>query len=165
MPNVGNYFVVKTKGLAGLAIRLGTGSHWNHAGIYLGNGKIVEARPVGVTISDLSKYDGMSIVWNSTVDNLTDEERMQIVTRARGFVGDKYGVWSIIALFFKCLGLSLFPANRRAENENSVICSQLVAWSYSVGGIKISFKQHALVTPKDLAERCIKTIDLWSTEK
>jgi cell wall-associated NlpC family hydrolase len=153
MPNVGDYFVVRTNGWAGWLIRIGTGSKWNHAGIYIGDGKIVEARPVGVTISDLSKYNGMPIIWNTTVDNLTPDVGQHIANRAKMFVGDRYGFWSILNIALKILFLGWFPNLKRAEDENSVICSQLVAWSYSVGGIKVSKKQHALVTPKDLAYR------------
>jgi len=153
MPNIGDYFVVRTNGWAGWLIRIGTGSKWNHAGIYIGDGKIVEARPVGVTISDLSKYDGMPIMWNTVVDTISSEDREIIVNRAKAFVGDKYGFWSIINLSLKILFLGFFPNMMRAENENSVICSQLVAWCYSVGHIKVSNKQHALVTPKILAYR------------
>ena len=156
LPNIGDYFVVKTNGLAGLLIRLGTGSKWNHAGIYIGDGKIVEARPVGVTISKLDKYDKNPILWNTVVDNLNTDQGQKIADRAKGFVGDSYGFWSIINIGFKILFLGLFPNLKRAENEKSVICSQLVAWSYSVGGIKLSKKQHALVSPKDLAERLIE---------
>ena len=60
-PIAGDYFVVKTHGLAGMLIRIGTFSEWNHAGIYIGDGKIIEARPQGVTISDLSKYELLGI--------------------------------------------------------------------------------------------------------
>lgn len=154
MPSVGDYFVVKTNGLAGLLIRIGTNSKWNHAGIHIGDGKIIEARPTGVSISDLSKYDNHPIMWNSKTDTLlTEDQRMHIVNRAKGFVGEPYGVWSIINLSLKILFLGWFPNLKRAEKENSVICSQLVAWAYSVGGVKLSRKPHALVTPKDLAYR------------
>lgn len=153
MPNSGDYFVVKTNGWAGWLIRIGTGSKWNHAGIYIGHNQIVEARPVGVTISDLSKYDGMPIIWNTNVDTISTADREIIVERAKKFVGDKYGVWSIINLALKIIFLGVFPNLRRAEDENAVICSQLVAWAYSVGHVKVSDKQHALVTPKILADR------------
>ncbi len=154
-PIAGDYFVVKTHGLAGMLIRIGTFSEWNHAGIYIGDGKIIEARPQGVTISDLSKYDGYQIAWNQHEKFITPfEQRQRIVERAKGFVGDRYGKWSIFVLGIKSLGLKILPnLIKRAEKENSVICSQLVAWSYSVGGVKVSSKKHALVTPKDLADR------------
>jgi len=155
MPNVGDYFVVRTNGWAARLIQLGTGSKWNHAGVYLGNNQIVEARPVGVTLSELSKYDGKPIVWNTQIDtSLTETERLNIRARAMEFVNDGYGVWSIINIALKILFLGFFPNLKRAENEKSVICSQLVAWTYSsAAGIKLSNKPHALVTPKDLASR------------
>jgi hypothetical protein len=154
-PIAGDYFVVKTHGLAGLAIRLGTFSDWNHAGIYIGDGLIVEARPTGVTVSNLSKYDGYTIAWNKH-EGLTDIQRKKIVERAKKFVGGKYGGWSILVLGLKSIGLMILPnLLRRAEDENAVICSQLVAWSYSIGRVKVSEKKHALVTPKDLSFRLI----------
>lgn len=154
-PQIGDYFVVKTKGLAGLAIRIGTFSDWNHAGIYAGGGTIIEARPTGVSFSKLSKYDGMPLIWNQH-EGLTADQRVAIVHRASKFVGSPYGFWSIITLGLKCLGLKVIPyLVHKAENENAPICSQLVAWSYSIAGIKVSDKPHALVTPKDLALRLL----------
>jgi len=152
-PNLGDYFVVRTTGIAARLIQLGTWSKWNHAGIYIGHGQVVEARPTGVSVSPLSKYDNDQIIWNTDQNSLTEAERNKLVLFATGFCGDGYGVWSILALGFKCLGLSIFPVNWLAEKENRVICSQLVAWSYSHVGIKLTHKRHALVTPKDLAER------------
>jgi uncharacterized protein YycO len=155
MPNVGDYFVVRTNGWAARLIQFGTNSKWNHAGIYIGDNKIVEARPSGVTIGNLSKYDGKLILWNTKVDtSLTETERLYIRSRAVKFVNDGYGFWSIINIALKILFLGFFPTLKRAENEKSVICSQLVAWTYSsAAGVKLSNKPHALVTPKDLAYR------------
>jgi len=153
-PNLGDYFVVRTTGIAARLIQLGTWSKWNHAGIYIGNGQVVEARPTGVSVSPLSKYEHNKIIWNTDHDaSLTEAERKKLVDFATGFCGDGYGIWSIVALGFKCFGLSLFPANWLAVREKKVICSQLVAWSYSHVGIKLSKHPHALVTPKELAVR------------
>lgn len=154
--NIGDYFVVKTTGPAARLIQIGTRSRWNHAGIYIGDGLVIEARPTGVSISLLSKYDNDEIVWNTGFDtSLSLAERMKLVEFAKGFIGSGYGIWSIIALGFKCLtfGLPLIPADWLAIHERRVICSQLVAWCYSHVGIKLSDKRHALVTPKDLAVR------------
>ena len=157
MPSVGDYFVVHTAGLPARLIQVGTWSFWNHAGIYLGDNKIIEATPKGVKISELSKYDNHKIIWSSE-SSLTEQERINLVTFVKGFENDGYGIWSIIALAFKCLGLSILPANILAEKENKVICSQLVAWAYSHVGVKVSRKRHALTTPKILAERILKKI-------
>jgi Permuted papain-like amidase enzyme, YaeF/YiiX, C92 family len=151
-PVVGDYFVVHTTGWAARLIQLGTWSKWNHAGIYIGDEKVIEARPNGVKIRSVHEYDGLPIMW-SNESSLTETERLNLVNFAKHFENDGYGIWSIIALAFKCLGINVFPAIKRAENENRVICSQLVAWCYSHVGIKLSVKQHALVTPADLAKR------------
>ena len=55
-PKPGDYAVVKTNGIIGRLIRIGTTSRWNHAFIYLGNDLIVEARPTGVTFGKASQY-------------------------------------------------------------------------------------------------------------
>jgi hypothetical protein len=153
-PNVGDYFVVRTTGIAARLIQLGNWSKWNHAGIYIGDDLIIEARPTGVSISNINKYEDKPILWSTSYDSpFTEAEAEKLRQFALTFVKDSYGFWSIIALGFKCLGISLFPAIKRAENEHSVICSQLVAWVWSHMGRKVSNKQHALVRPKDLAER------------
>ena len=153
MPNLGDYFVVHTTGWAARLIQLGTRSKWNHAGIYIGDNKVIEARPNGVKIRDLSEYDNFPIMWSN--EPLTEEQRSNLVKFAKSFENDGYGVGSIIALAFKCLGLSILPANILAEKEKRVICSQLVAWSYSHIKIKLTNKPHALVTPADLAKRLV----------
>lgn len=152
-PKLGDYFVVHTTGVPARFIQLGTWSKWNHAGIYIGNGQIIEARPSGVKIDNLSKYDGLPLIWSN--ENLTQDQREELVRFARGFENSEYGIWSIVALGFKCLffGLPLIPADWLAIREKKVICSQLVAWSYSHVKIRVSRKRHALVTPKDLAKR------------
>lgn len=155
-PDLGDYFVVRTTGIAARLIQLGTWSKWNHAGIYIGNGQVVEARPTGVSVSPLFKYDNNQIIWNTGHDKpLTQVERKKLVEFALGFVGSGYGIWSIISLGFKCLtfGIPLLPADWMAIREKRVICSQLVAWVYSHAGVKLSNKKHALVRPKDLALR------------
>jgi hypothetical protein len=153
MPNIGDYFVVHTTGWAARLIQFGTRSKWNHAGIYIGNDQVIEARPTGVSIRSIHEYDNFPIIWSN--EPLTETERNNLVEFVKIFENDKYGVGSIIALGFKCLGLSIFPANWLAIHEKRVICSQLVAWSYSHVKIKLVKKPHALVTPADLAKRLL----------
>ena len=155
-PRIGDYGVIKTNGWMGWLIRVGTASRWNHAFIYIGHGQIVEANPKGVEISDVSKYDTVGeIAWNKH-EKLTSAQRLKIITRAQDFVGSSYGFTQILIIAFRAIGLKILPTLRKvAENKESVICSQLVAWSYSVAGIKVSDKPHAFTTPGDLAFRLI----------
>jgi len=152
--NVGDYFVVHTNGWAARLIQFGTRSKWNHAGIYIGNDQVIEARPIGVKIRSIHEYDSLPIIWSN--EPLTETERENLVKFAKSFENDGYGIGSIIALGFKCLGLSIFPANWLAIHEKKVICSQLVAWCYSHVKIKLTNKPHALVTPADLAKRILE---------
>jgi hypothetical protein len=102
----------------------------------------------------LSKYDNNKIIWNTGLEKgLTKEKGLDISEFAKGFINDGYGVWSILALAFRCFGISLLPLEYLAEHENQVVCSQLVAWAYSHCGIKLTNSPHALVTPKNLATR------------
>jgi hypothetical protein len=155
-PNIGDYFVVHTTGIAARLIQLGNWSKWNHAGIYIGDDLIIEARPTGVSIDNIHKYDNKPILWSTGHDSpFTEAEGEELRTFALTFVGDSYGIWSIIALGIKSLtfGIPFLPVDWFAEHEDSVICSQLVAWVWSHLGRKVSKKKHALVRPKDLAER------------
>ena len=155
-PNIGDYFVVHTTGIAARLIQLGNWSKWNHAGIYIGDDLIIEARPTGVSLAHISKYDNHEILWSTGHDApFTEAEAEKLRAFALTFLHDSYGVWSIIALGIKCLtfGIPLIPADWFAEKEHSVICSQLVAWVWSHMGRRVSHKKHALVRPKDLAER------------
>ena len=155
-PNVGDYFVVHTTGPSARLIQVGNWSIWNHAGLYLGDGMIIEALPTGVSLAPLSKYDNHEIIWSTGHDSpFTEAEAEELRRFALTFLHDSYGVWSIIALGFKCLtfGIPLIPADWFAEKEHSVICSQLVAWVWSHMDRRVSHKKHALVRPKDLAER------------
>jgi len=151
MPKLGDYFVVHTTGWAARLIQFGTGSKWNHAGIYIGDGQVIEARPNGVKIRSIDQYSSFPIIWSN--EPLTEVQRKNLIKFAKTFENEKYGIGSIIALAFKCLGLSVLPLNILAEKEKRVICSQLVACSYSHIKIKLTTKPHALVTPADLAKR------------
>ena len=151
MPDLGDYFVVHTTGWAARLIQFGTRSKWNHAGIYIGDGQVIEARPNGIKIRSIDQYNSFPIIWSS--EPLTEIQRKNLVKFAKTFKNEGYGIGSIIALAFKCLGLSLLPLNILAEKEKRVICSQLVAWCYSHVKIKLTDKPHALVTPADLAKR------------
>lgn len=153
-PHLGDYFVVKTKGFFGRLIRLGTDSGFNHAGIYIGNGKIVEANPKGVQISDVSKYDLPA--WNKH-EGLSAKQRVQIAIYAESLVGDPYSFWDIARLALRIIGLRLFADTRLMRylvSKPEYICSELVAESYEKAGVRM-YEAPADVTPAFLALRII----------
>jgi uncharacterized protein YycO len=152
-PRIGDYGVVKTSGFFGKLIRLGTVSRWNHAFIYIGDGKIVEANPTGVTISPVANYP--KVAWNLH-EELSDDSRAKIVAHANSTVGRPYNFGIIAMLALRALGVKIFPMkfiNYLAKHDG-YICSELVAECYTEAGVPIC-KTPDLCNPGDLAERLI----------
>jgi len=155
LPKPGDFGVVKTSGIVGRLIRIGTASRWNHAFICVGEGIIVEANPTGVAISPSSKYP--HIAWNQH-DKLTAPVRDAIVELALKEVGKPYAFLDIAALFFRIVGLRFIKPNvfwKKLAKQDSWFCSELVAHCYREAGLTLINKKDDLVTPGDLAERLV----------
>ena len=152
-PIAGDYGVVKTGGIFGKIIRIGTMSRWNHALIYIGDGKIVEANPRGVAISTVDKYT--KIAWNMH-EELSDDHRQTIVDHAKSTVGRPYNFGIIAMLALRALGLKVFPLCfiHYLADHQGYICSELVAECYAMAKHPVALNQD-LSNPGDLAERLI----------
>jgi len=153
-PRPGDYGVVKTSGIVGRLIRLGTTSRWNHAVICISPTTLVEANPTGVAVSQTDKYK--VIAWNQH-EVLTEDQRKAIVEHAQSLVGKPYGFFDIFVIFLRILGLRLPPQklwNKLAKGMG-YICSELVAECYIKAGFELINKPVNIVTPGDLAERLI----------
>lgn len=153
-PVMGDFGIIKSKGIAARLIQVGTVSRWNHAFIYIGDGKIIEANPTGVTISPVTKYS--KIAWNQH-ENLNEVQRQEIVKSAKHLVGSSYGFVDILVIGLRILGLKLltFALLERLAMKQGVICSELVAICYLNAGIPVLEKPPHLITPGDLAEKLI----------
>ena len=152
---MGNFGVIKSTGIAARLIQIGTVSRWNHAFIYIGDGKIIEATPSkGLIISNITKYD--KIAWNKH-DVLTDVQRQQIVDKAKSVLGTTYGFIDILVLALRILGLKILSGKfvEKLAVRQGIICSELEAICYSAAGIQLINKPEYLVTPGDLAEYLI----------
>jgi hypothetical protein len=153
-PKPGDYGVVKTSGIVGRLIRLGTTSRWNHVVICINPTTLVEANPTGVAVSQINKYK--VIAWNQH-EILTDSQRKTIVEHAQSLVGKPYGFFDIFVIFLRILGLRLPPQKlwNNLSKRMGYICSELAAECYSKAGFELINKPVNLVTPGDLAERLI----------
>jgi cell wall-associated NlpC family hydrolase len=151
-PQPGDYFTVRTGGWVAHVIRMATeSSHANHAGIFLGDGEVIEAEPHGAKIGPASRY--LTRAHWSTAP-LTDEQRAAIVREARKLEGAKYGyvdiaVLGLVHVFgWKC------PAwvRRYLQRSDRLICSQLVDLAYCRAGVHLfdDGRVPAEVTPGDL---------------
>ena len=149
-PRPGDFFVVRTNGWAARLIQLGTFSRWNHSGIYVGAGNIVEAQPSGVTTNHVDEYPAADVVW-STLD-LTDAERTAVCAYALTHRGQGYGWADIAALALVAFGIRWAPLDNYARRDDRLVCSQLVAYAYDAAGSRLGDLDPWTVTPGDLAE-------------
>lgn len=161
-------FVTPTYGhmydrVIGAGIRFATGTKdeygkWhnskvNHTGIYVGDGKIVEAKPNGAALSDWDTY-GTNAHWSiggmgyRKTDGtlaplkLTDAQRLWVAAEAKKLVGVPYGFLDIVAIALAQQRLDSRVDVRKAlaeqpwwvqriEDMHTLICSQLVDTAYA----------------------------------
>lgn len=155
-PQPGDFGLVSITGGVGKLIRFGQWLNgdgffdYEHAFIYIGEGKIVEAMPGGALLSDLSEYDGRSIMWSTGLIPLTDEQRNVIVQKALSQVGTPYSFLDYLAIALYRLHIKHPGIAKRVEDSKHLICSQLVAVDYDAAGMPVSDREPYLVTPGKL---------------
>ena len=170
-PQPGDFFVTKTGGpwldrTAAWAIRWGTDSPVNHAGLYVGNGVIVEAISK-VKYGSVDEYP--DAIWSTgrLPVHLTPnaEQRKLIVNRAHDLIGRKYSWLDIIAIGLaqRRLGATVNSRTwwaRRVSNDGHLICSQAVDLEYQAGSIALfQGRLPGLVSPQDLYELLLPEAD------
>jgi uncharacterized protein YycO len=153
-PAPGLYFVVKTHGFVPWVIRRATRSPFDHAGVILEDGAIVEAEPGGVRLGHLSEYYGCRIAINSG-DEITVQQRAAVVAAARATIGIRYDDLAIADDGLETLGVHWQWLARRAAGNGELICSALVARAGRAAGLDWSCGQPDFeqVTPALLARR------------
>lgn len=162
MPKPGDFGLVSIKGGVGFLIRVGQFLNgdgfrdYEHAFIYVGDGKIVEAEPGGALISDLAEYDGRSIIWSTDLIPLTDEQRALIVQSALAQEGTPYSFLDYLAIALYRLGIKHPGVAKRVESSKHLICSQLVALDYEHAGIPVTDLPPYLVTPGKLLNHLLR---------
>jgi cell wall-associated NlpC family hydrolase len=126
---------VRTGGWAAAGIRLVTGSTVNHAGVYVGNGLIVEAEPNGAVLSHSRNYP--DAIWSRL--DLTPKQRDAIAAAARAKVGTPYSWTDCAAIgLAKILGHALPPFVRsRLSRPDRLMCSQLTDLCYHEAGVDL----------------------------
>jgi hypothetical protein len=139
-PNIGND--VNHWLMHGGWIRLGQWANgdgfaqYEHAGLYVGDGKIIEAQNKGTAIADVHRYDNNDVRWSSGIINPTVEQRIAICHAAYGYVGTPYSWPDYYALAAKRLHLTLSaPALKDyVASTKHMICSQVVDQCYEDSG-------------------------------
>jgi uncharacterized protein YycO len=171
-PRPGDFFVTENMStqwrtqLMAYAIQFGTASHVNHAGIFVGQGQVIEARPGGAGYAPVSDYLKYNTKWSTLP--LTDQQREAIVGHTQALIGTPYGWPDIIAIAIaqKRLGSHLDVTKplaqqpwwyQRIAREDRLICSQLVDYAYYLAGVHLydDNRPFGLVSPADLEKFCV----------
>jgi cell wall-associated NlpC family hydrolase len=156
-PEPGDFAVVSAGGLAGRAVAFGEWlngdafTQYEHAFVYVGGGRIIQAEPGGANEAPLTGH--ASILWSSGVIPLTDPQRKAVCDAARGYVGVPYSFLDYAALVAHRLRLPVPGLRGFIATTRHQICSQLVDQCYADAGVHL-FKDGrwpGYVTPAALA--------------
>jgi cell wall-associated NlpC family hydrolase len=160
LPDPGDFEVVHIEGLGGKLIHLGemlNGSgfaDYEHARLYLGDGKCVQAEPGGATIVPFDPNDHGQ--WSTGLFSIPKETRKKIVEYGYKCEGVGYSAVDYFALAARRLKLGLLVPGLRTYVASSghMICSQLVDWCYQQAGVQLfdDKRWNGYVTPTDLYE-------------
>lgn len=158
-----------SRSIAGAQAFVRGGSFYTHAGLYLGDGKIIQAEPSGAEIIDFSPaYDHAIVLWSDAPIQrelahrlsgagdewgIEEELRSAVVAKAKELEGTKYSYLdylSIAAVEWKWPGYEKLRG--RVESSGRLICSALVDRAYLNAGIHLYDDRRAVgdVTPGDL---------------
>jgi cell wall-associated NlpC family hydrolase len=160
-PEPGDFEVVPVGGDAGRLIRIGQFlncdgfKNYEHARLYLGDGKCVEARPGGAQIVKWDPNDGG--LWSTGLFHITDVDRTLIVSAGYeyGYAHTPYSAVDYFALVAYRLKIGLLVPGLReyVETSKHMICSQLVDKCYQDAGVQLfdDKRWNGYVTPAALA--------------
>jgi cell wall-associated NlpC family hydrolase len=150
VPNPGDVFVTRTGGFVAWAIRRLTHSTVNHAGVYIGQGEIIEADPRdGLRYNGATEYP--SAQWSAYP--LTDAQRAAIVKWSVDHLGIGYNFLDIVALGLAYSVHVPTPkwARRRLDSDRTLICSQAAAMALRAAGVDPRpGEASGEITPEDL---------------
>lgn len=152
-PQVGAFGLVRIPGFTGSLVSagqrlIGSGSHYTHAFIYMGNAMVVQAEPGGARMRSLASA-GIDPVYSAMP--LSDAERLAITTAAFNLIGTPYSFLDYAAIGANRL-LHLDALERYEDSTHHMICSQLVVECYRRAGIELFAGRSAGdIVPGDLA--------------
>lgn len=136
MPAVGEFGVVRTGGWAGWLIRTVTRSEVNHAFVYVGRGRIVEAEPNGARLGYADAYP--DAIWSGVA--ITEGKGFDIANAARSLLGTPYSWLDCVSIgLAHIFGGHRIPMfiRRRITRTDRLMCSALVDYAYHLGGVDL----------------------------
>lgn len=161
IPRTGCYGIVNLPGWMPWCIRHMTRSIWSHAFIVLDepSGIILEARPTGSAIGDISQYAGLPMLFSEPAPMVacgltTAQGMIQLAAERWTHLG--YGFTDIAALgAWYGLHIRIPPVTQLIKDEHRLVCSQLVSeWGDAYGADWLCGQPDPqFVTPGMLADR------------
>ncbi|NUP47567.1 MAG: hypothetical protein HOW97_09695 [Catenulispora sp.] len=158
-PLPGDFGLCRITGPVGVLIRLGQflagggDADYEHAFVYVGDGRIVEAQPGGARETEMSEYADRPILWSTGKVLLTNARRQAVVAAARSLIGTPYSAVDYLAIAAHRLHLPLPGLRRYVASSGHMICSQLVDAAYQRAGVQLyaDGRWDGYVTPASLA--------------
>lgn len=150
----GCYFVSVGGGPFMSMIRSLTQSEVGHAGIYVGNGRMVEGVPP-VAVNSAMDSQPTAIFNYREGRDLSDEQRLAIVNKALELVGTGYDFLAYAGFIEEALHIRTVEGRDKRFNRKHRVCSALVGDGYWAARVDVDpFAEIVnLVSPKDLLHR------------
>src|SRR5260221_5469305 len=158
-PSPGDFAVVSAGGTAGKLVAWGERlngsafSQYQHAFIYVGLGKVIQAEPTGACIRPLTGHTRE--LWSTGIITLTGTQRAAIVNTAHRYAAAKtdYSFLDYLALAAHRFRIPVPGLRWLIRRTRHMICSQLVDRCYADAGIHLfADVWEGYVTPADLAQ-------------
>jgi uncharacterized protein YycO len=156
-PGPGDFAVCSSGGDAGKMVAFGEWlcgdqfTQYQHAFLYVGDGRIIEAAPSGCAEQALGGHTG--VLWSAGIVELTDAQRRTIIAYARGYLGTGYSWLDYAAIAAHRVRIPVPHLKAYIGSTRHQICSQLVDQCYLDAGVHLfaDGRWPGFVTPADLA--------------
>lgn len=125
-------------------------SDYEHAAVYVGDGKLIEAGGKGAHLSYASEYANTFTMWSSGIIDPADVQRAAIVRAAYKYIGTPYSYLDYVALTARHFRIPVPRLKAYIASTNQMICSQLVARCYLDAGCPLYKTWTGYVTPGDI---------------
>jgi len=157
LPQAGDFACVSMGGAGGRLVGLGERlcgdafTQYQHAFVYIGDQRIVEAEPGGAVAAALGGYGSM--VWSTGKIPMTADQRLAVCAAARGYIGTQYSWLDYMAIALHRLHVPAPGLKGYIGSTGHLICSQLVDQCYADAGVHLfaDGRWPGFVTPADLA--------------
>lgn len=148
-----------TSGLVPSIVQWVTRSPYAHAGIaawWNNRLMVIEAIGSGVIANPISlslKRYKATVEWFQYEEEISDDERRNIVRHAQEELGKGYAIWRTVWFAINILFIRNFEERDKRREENKYFCSQFVAHVYSSAGLDLKKNRaDGEMAPMDIAQ-------------